>query len=144
MARPYAKLYTNIWADPEFRQLTANAQRLYMFLISQPEINRAGVLTMPTKRWTNAASDLTHNAVWDGITELAAKGYVLVDEIEEELLVRSYIKNDDGWKSPTCAQAICNAVRRVRSPWLQARVMREIRRLDLSTVSGKVNERTGR
>lgn len=60
MAREFGKLYMKMWArGSDFTRLTASAQRLYMFLISQPDLNRTGVVIVAQTRWLKGAADLT-------------------------------------------------------------------------------------
>ena len=143
MSREFGKLYMTMWADRDFVALTPEAQRLYMFLISQPDLSRAGTITLALRRWSRSASGLTPEGVEDALGELACTRFVVVDDFEEELLVRSYIKNDEGWRSPNIMKSICGAAKATISETLRAVVRDEMARIDTSDLPTKINERTG-
>lgn len=143
MAREYGKLYIRAWSNG-FTKLPARAQRTYMFLLSQPDISNAGTLTLALRRWANCVGDETAQDIEDDLKYLAARGYVVVDEGCEELLVRTYIKWDGGWRSPNMMVSIKAAASQALSETIRATLREEITKLDTSTLPKKVNERTGR
>lgn len=143
MAREYGKLYIRAWSNG-FTQLPARAQRTYMFLLSQPDISNAGTLTLALRRWANCVGDETAQDIEDDLKYLAARGYVVVDEECEELLVRTYIKWDGGWRSPNMMVSIKAAASQALSETIRATLREEVTKLDTSALPKKVNERTGR
>jgi len=143
MAREYGKLYIRAWSNG-FTKLPARAQRTYMFLLSQPDISNAGTLTLALRRWANCVGDETAQDIENDLKYLAARGYVVVDEGCEELLVRTYIKWDGGWRSPNMMVSIKAAASQALSETIRATLREEITKLDTSTLPKKVNERTGR
>lgn len=94
MARTQATTYTSIWSDPEFVGLTANAQRVYWLLLSQPKLTLAGSLDSSPKRWARLATDTTETDVLDALDELAEARFVVVDD--DELVLRTFVANDLG------------------------------------------------
>jgi hypothetical protein len=52
MARGHGRILTSIWEDPDFIVLDQAAQWLYLFLLSQPNVNSGGLLALTMKRWT--------------------------------------------------------------------------------------------
>ena len=143
MAREYGKLYIRAWSNG-FTKLPARAQRTYMFLLSQPDISNAGTLTLALRRWANCVGDEAAQDIEDDLKYLAARGYVVVDEECEELLVRTYIKWDGGWRSPNMMVSIKAAASQALSETIRATLREEVTKLDTSTLPKKVNERTGR
>ena len=143
MAREYGKLYIRAWSNG-FTKLPARAQRTYMFLLSQPDISNAGTLTLALRRWANCVGDESAQDIEDDLKYLAARGYVVVDEGCEELLVRTYIKWDGGWRSPNMMVSIKAAASQALSETIRATLREEVTKLDTSTLPKKVNERTGR
>ena len=89
MAREFAKVYMSIWGNPDFTKLSVGAQRLYMFLISQPDLSRAGTITLAFNRWLSRVMDYSREELLSDLAELASTRFVVVDESTEELLVRS-------------------------------------------------------
>lgn len=144
MARRYGKLYVDIWRDPDFNKLTGGAQRLYMFLMSQPDLNSAGVLTMALNRWATRASDTSREDMTQFLYELSKHKFVVVDETCEEVLIRSYIRRDEGWKSPNVIRGIVQTAANVMSETLRAVISDELGKINTSDLSAKINERTGR
>lgn len=144
MAREYAKLLTRIWADGDFKKLTANAQRLYFQIISQPDISMVGVVTLAEKRWAMQVADQPETNVVASLAELENHRFVVVDTNTQEVLVRSFVRSDEGWKSPTAMKGIESAARSVLSDGLKAGIRDELVRIDTSKLSDKVSEKTGR
>ena len=143
MAREYGKLYIRAWSNG-FTKLPARAQRMYMFLLSQPDISNAGTLTLALRRWANCVGDESAADIEDDLRLLSARGYVVVDEGCEELLVRTYIKWDGGWRSPNMMVSIKAAASQALSETIRATLREEVSKLDTSSLPTKVNERTGR
>ena len=59
MARSYAKLLTSIWRNDDYLRLGAAAQRMYVLLLSQPDLSPVGVLTVAERRLADLAPDTT-------------------------------------------------------------------------------------
>lgn len=133
MAR-YARIFSSIWGD-EFTTLTGSAQRLYMLLVTQPDISHAGVLPLTERRWARLASDTDADSVRDDLDELQAARYVIVDTDTEELLVRTYLKWDGQWQNPNGIKAIEKA----RSQVLSLRLA-EVIDTTLRTLAGRPPE----
>lgn len=144
MAREYAKLLTRIWADADFKRLTGNAQRLYFQIISQPDLSSVGVVTLAEKRWAMQVADQAETEVVAAVNELVNSRFVVVDHSTQEVLVRSFIRSDGAWKSPTAMKGIDGAARSVLSDCLKAVIRDELGKVDTSVLSGRVSDKTGR
>ena len=144
MAREFAKVYMSIWGNPDFTRLSVGAQRLYMFLISQPDLSRAGTITLAFNRWLSRVMDYSREELLSDLAELASTRFVVVDESTEELLVRSYIRNDDGWKSPNIMISVSAAARQVMSETLRAVIRQEVAKINTDGLPVKINDKTGR
>lgn len=144
MAREYAKLLTRIWADSEFKGLSGNTQRLYFQIISQPDISMAGVVTLAPTRWSLQVGDQDKVCIEQCLSELESKRFVIIDRSSQEVLVRSFVRSDGGWKSPTTMIGIDSSVRAILSDGLKAAVRDEFSRIDTSKLSVKVSEKTGK
>lgn len=145
MARSYGKIYPQLWATgSDFTHISSSAQRLYLFLISQPDLSRAGVLTLAKRRWARAVQDETVEDIDNALRELAREQFVIVDEDCEEVLIRSFIRWDEGWKSPYIMISLKQTASQVMSETLRAVIREELKRLDLSDLPTQVNQRTGR
>lgn len=144
MSDEFGKVYKRIWGDDDFKALPARQQLLYLKLISQPDISLAGVLTYAPIRWAMQTSDLDPDGLVSDFLDICRAGFVVSDLDTQEVLVRSYIRQDGGWKSPKTMIGIGNAVDRILSPVLRGVVSTELRRVDTSTLSAKVSDTTGR
>lgn len=140
----FGKIFKRAWGDTDFKRLATGEQLLYFKLISQPDISLAGVLTYAPNRWSGQTAGLSVADIERGCQALVAKDYIIVDLDTQEVLVRSYIRNDLGWRSPRTMVGVANAVGRVLSPLLRGVISRELTRLDTSSLSTVVNEKTNR
>lgn len=101
----YGKLLSRIWSDPEFTALTARSQQVYCLLISYSTRNLAGVLPLTLKRWTNSTADATIDNLTTALIDLAANNFIVVDWETEEVLIRTYIRNDEVYRQPNLMKA---------------------------------------
>lgn len=139
----FGKIYKKIWGDSDFKALTAEQQLLYVKLVSQSDISLAGVLTLAPTRWATQTCDLTVGDIEQAIRDLEAARFVVCDRETQEILVRSYIRNDMLWKSIKTMKAIRGAIERVLSPKLRGVISAELARIDTSVISDKVSETYG-
>jgi len=131
MARSYANVLTAIWRDDDFRELSAGAQRTYLMLVTQANISAAGTLPLTVVRWAANARDTTAASVRDDLAELEKGRFIVVDEATEELLVRSFVRHDNGYRNPKRRPAILDAAGEVASDALRVALVGEFARLGL-------------
>lgn len=131
MARAYANVATAIWRDDEFRPLSLAAQHAYLLLMSQPDISAAGVLSLNLTRWASRTKDVTRSSLLAAIEELEAHRFVALDEETEELLVRSFVRWDNGYTNPKRRPVIKDAASHVESGTLRRLLAAELDRLGL-------------
>lgn len=144
MAREYGKVLMSAWTDPDFCALPRRAQGTYFFLTSQSDLNRAGVITMALNRWASRCEENDKAVILNDLATLARGRFIVVDEAEEEVLVRSFIRNDEGWKSPNIMVAVGAAARQISSETLRAVIAKELAKIDTSGLPLKVSDKTGR
>lgn len=106
---------TAIWRDPEWRLLDAAPQRVYMLVITQSEISPCGLIAVTEKRWATYAADTTAKHITDGLDQLEARSFIVLDHDTEELLVRTFAKNDGGAANALRRTAITDAAKAVAS-----------------------------
>lgn len=94
MARHHAAILTEIWSDADFLALTPTAQRLYLFLLSQPQTSLVGHLDILPHRWARKAAGTTIETIMTDLLELEAARFVVVDHDEQELLIRTFVRHD--------------------------------------------------
>lgn len=131
MARKYANILTAIWRNEDFRALTAEEQRVYLQLNTQPDISAAGVLHLSVTRWSAQARNTTPGTVMAALEGLARGRFVIFDTRTEEVLVRSFIRWDGGYTNSKRKPVIRDAVQEVESPAIRRALAAELRRLGL-------------
>lgn len=136
MGRPYAKLYRDIWADDDFTSLGPETRYVYMFLLSQPDLNAAGVLALTVRRWATKAG-ITLDALTAALAILSERGYVVTDASTEELLVRTFVRNDELWRIPNTLYAVLRDAGQTASPVLRLALASELGKLPVDELNGK-------
>jgi hypothetical protein len=135
MARNEARLAVSIWSDKDFLALTAGAQRMFMFLLSQPDLAHTGVVPLRERRWASTAAGLDRQQVAADLAELAEHRFVVVDEDAEEVLVRSFIRRDKVYTQPNVMRAAHEALQLVTSVPIRLTLVAELRRVAVLEMS---------
>lgn len=126
MARSYGKLTSTIWSDPDFQALpNTTTQLLYLALISQPDVSACGRLSVAVNRWTRGMAVGAPEEVTEALHALECAGFVWVDYDSDEVVVRTFIKHDNGISNPRRLAAIRNAVTEISSDHLRMRLYNE-------------------
>ena len=94
----YGKIFNRAWGDADFKALTCQQQLLYLKLVSKTDISLAGVLTLATIRWAGQTAGVTDKDIARTLAELEAARFIVCDRETQEVLVRSYVRNDLGWR----------------------------------------------
>lgn len=139
--RAFAQLYTRIWSDEDFRMRSAAAQRMYMLLLSQPQLTYCGTIPLTLRRWAKCAPDTTPDDIRAALDELAEHRFVVIDEDTDELLVRTFIRNDELWKQPRMLGVALEESLETESPLLRRELAAELRALPTERMADQV-ERT--
>lgn len=131
MSRTYARVMAAIWRNRDFIALTSGAQRVYLMLVTQPDISAAGTLPLCIRRWASLAQDSSPESINNALAELAAGKFVVVDRATDELLVRSFVKWDGGMGNSKRRPVILEAAAEVVSPALREALAVEFRKVGL-------------
>jgi hypothetical protein len=148
MPRTEARIFTSIWKDGDFLSLPPSAQRLYMFLLSQPELTYCGTMPLRPARWVPKAAGLSLADIERDLKELEGSAYppdnpakpapgpeplrspfVITDTEHGELLVRSLLRRDNAWKQPNLLKQAMDASEEIESPRIRLALLAEVRRL---------------
>ncbi|MEV4096945.1 hypothetical protein [Streptosporangium saharense] len=153
MAREEARIFTAIWQDDDFLALDPGPQRLYLFLLSQPDLSYCGLIALRERRWSKKAKGLTVEQITEDLAALAGnpsgkgspnpsrKGspnpsgtpsrnpFLVIDDDTEEVFVRSLIRRDGIWKQPNLLKAAREAAGLIESPKIRAALLEELLRL---------------
>jgi hypothetical protein len=135
MARGHGRILTSIWEDADFLALGQPQQRLYLFLISQPNLNHAGLLDLTLRRWARKAAGLSVAELDKLLTGLEQARFVVVDDDTEELLIRSFVRNDGVWRMPKVMGAMVSGALEISSPKLRRALLAEMDRVPLGELS---------
>lgn len=127
MAREHARILCSIWRPgDDFRDRSPEAQRLYFLLLSQRELNNAGVMPLMLTKWARCSAGTTTADVEAALTELVEHRYVLVDHDTEELLVRTFVRNDGILKHPYTRRSALRSAEQIESRRLRSELAREL------------------
>lgn len=142
MARAHGRVLSSIWEDADFLALTQEQQRLYLFLISQPNLNHAGLLPLTLRRWARKAVGLTAAELDDHLVSLAGAQFIVLDDDTEELLIRSFVRNDGVWRMPKVMGAMVSGAMEISSPMLRQALLVEMDRIPLDELSDEPTKST--
>ena len=137
MARGHGRILTSIWEDADFLALDEREQRLYLFLISQPNLNHAGLLDLTLRRWSRKAHGLTSAELEKLLQALEAARFIVMDDDTEELLIRSFIRNDGVWRMPKVMGAMVSGALEISSKRLQRALLDEMDRIPLEELNAE-------
>lgn len=129
MARDHARMYCSIWADPDWKGLTRDAQWLYELCCTQLDLSNAGVLAYRPAAWAQFAADLTPASVKKAARVLEERRFVVIDVDTTELLIRTFVRHDRVLRQPNVAVNMARAARQIVSPRLRHVFNEELVRL---------------
>ena len=131
MARDYARIMTAIWGNKEFCNLGEGPQRMYLLLVTQPDISAAGVLRLWVPRWALMSRTSTADGLTKHLRDLEAGRFIVVDWVTGELLIRSFIRWDAGFNNPKRRPVIVRAGNEVLSENIARHLEIEFKRCGL-------------
>lgn len=127
MARKYAKMWLSAWAPgSEFYDLSADAQWLYWTLVGHPKLTPAGVLAHQPRQWAKRAKGVGPKRITAAYEELVAGRYLLADNDTEEVLIRTFIRHDKGYRTPNIRKSIEVSIARIESHRLRVAATHEL------------------
>lgn len=141
MARGHGRILASIWDDDDFLALNEREQRMYLFLISQPNLNHAGLLDLTLRRWSRKARGLNSAEVEELLQALEAARFIVVDDDTEELLIRSFIRNDGVWRMPKVMGAMVSGALEISSRRLRRALLAEVDRIPVDELSDEPGAR---
>lgn len=129
MARKYAQIKSDIWVNDDFLDLTMTEQWVYLHIATHGKLTYCGTLDWRPKRIPPMAHGLTLGEVNDAAEVLRAKRYIIIDDDTEEVLVRSFLRNDGLLKQKNMGGAVANAYKDIGSRELKGVIVHELKRL---------------
>jgi hypothetical protein len=128
VARDRASIRLDIWADADWRDLDDVQQFLYFQLLSHPTLSYAGVADWRPGRIAMFSKNGSAADVRVRAEALQARGFVLIDDESEEILIRSFIKHDGILKQPKLAVSMANAYAAIASRKIREVVAFEVQK----------------
>lgn len=128
MAREYASIKLSIWNDDDWRDLSPLAKLLYLSLLTSSTLSHCGVADWRPARLA-ATVGMTTAEVEESGAELVDSLHLVIDEASEEVLIRSFVRNDGLMKQPKMAVAMASAHAAVASKAIRGVIVHEIKRL---------------
>lgn len=120
---------SRIWGDKDFTSLSAREQQVFMMLFSFPTRNLAGVVPLTLRRWATCTSDATVENITAALRVLEHVRFVIIDWDTEEVLIRTYIRNDEIWRQPNLMVRCLKFCHAVASETLRAAIAEELTRV---------------
>jgi hypothetical protein len=141
MPRDHARLLTKMWRDDEdWRSLPVQAQHMYFLLLSQPTLSYAGTLDITMTRWARLADGLTVDQIDKAIRLLEDRRFLVIDWATEELMIRTFLRNDGVYKQPNPLKAAVRvAIDEVESDLIREAMATELRRVGLHHLADRLN-----
>ena len=127
--RQYALIHLAILDDPSWRCLTRSQQNLYLLLLLKLSTNLCGVVDWRPKKLAVNASDMTVETIEADAVVLEKKLYIVRDEDTDEVLIRSFLRNDAPLKSSKTAIAVRSSYTDTASSKLRGVIVFELQRL---------------
>jgi len=135
VARSHGRILSAIWTDTEFTALPCGPQRLYLFLLSQSDLSHAGLLPLRARRWAAKVGGATADSIEADLDVLAGARFVVIDRDTEEVLIRTFVRNDGVYKQPRVMQRMREDAQQIESPALRGAFLAELDRLPLDELS---------
>ncbi|WNM67284.1 RepA-like replication initiator [Arthrobacter phage Wyborn] len=127
--RNYGKIKLSAQSDPDWRALSHHAQWLYWALVGSEKLSACGMLEWRPKQFAALSPTVNVELVEVALDELRAMKFVVLDEETDELLLRSFVRNDDVVQNRNMMVAVIKAWRMITSLTLRGVVVHELIRL---------------
>lgn len=129
MAKEYGQLRHDIWSDDDWLNLTVPAQHLYMVLLSDPTLNYCGVANWHVGRMAQRSAENGPQDTLRAASELSDSHFIVIDEMTEEVMIRSYLKHDPILKNPRLSVTMAKEYAVIGSRKIRAALVYELNRL---------------
>lgn len=127
MARAEARIQVSIWSpESEFCELTPDAQWTYFLILGQSDLSLCGVAPLTLGRWARKAKGISPEWLRERIEVLAAERYVVVDWVNEEVWVRTFVKWDGILKGPNQFTGMSRDFAGIQSAAIRAAFIEEL------------------
>ena len=129
MARDRASIRIDMWGDGDWRDLSQDAQHLYMLLLSHPKLSYAGVTEWHPGKLAAMTNGVDAGKIMASGSALESHGFIVVEPSTDEVLVRSFIKHDGLMKQPKLVVSMTTAYAAVASRRIQLVIAHEVQKM---------------
>jgi len=130
MAREFGKIWFSLFQDDHFCAQPRLDKLVYVALVAQPAVNYAGILPMQLRKLRKACGG-TEEEIKAALIRLERNRYAFTDSDTEEILIRTFIRNDEVYKQPNLLLNALRSAAQVESPKLGAVLLDEIAKVEV-------------
>lgn len=141
MANAVGLIRESIWRDRDFRALPRTAQATYLQVLSQKDLDCAGVLILHIEYLTKGCDEMSVDNLWHDLKILEQTRFLFVDSDTDELFIRSYIRLV-AVRSPNMWKAVKRRAKYIESLKIRSVLAGELRRLGKPDADDLANEIT--
>ena len=127
--RTFGKIKLSAQRDADWRALSHTAQWLYWALIGSESLTACGAMDYKPKHLQALSPTMNVGGIEAAMDELRARHFVVLDDETDELLIRSFVRNDDVVLNRNMMVAVVKAGRKLASLRLQGVLAFELLRL---------------
>lgn len=139
MAREFGKLWFSLFADEHFCAQPILDKLIFTVLLGQPAFNYAGWSPIQLRKWAKGCQPASDMEIKAALIRLERNRYVYTDSHTEEVLIRSFIRNDRVEKQPNLLINALGSAAVLESPKLAAVLLTELDRVTVpETSSAKI------
>jgi hypothetical protein len=128
-SEPHARILRSIWLNEEWLDLSIPAQWLYTRILTSAKVSKAGVAEWRPKVLTQSAIGVSAELLESAALELEETMFLVIDRGTEEVLIRSFVRNDGLLAQPNMATAVAKAYADIGSRRLRGVLNHELHRL---------------
>lgn len=140
MPNAAAMIYESIWRDGDWRKLSRGAQCLYVQLLSQKELDCAGLLPLQPNKWVKGCDSMTTDELWADMDELQEHRFAFYDVDTDEVLIRTQVHKPFIIKGPKTRASAMRAARLCASPFLRSVLAAELRAAGIAEFTAVADE----
>jgi hypothetical protein len=119
MARTYARVSVDRHHDLDWQALTFAEQGCYDFLLTHPKLSLCGALDVKVNVWQAKAAGDAPELLVPLLESLEAKRFVRWDRSTDELVIRTFVKNDKVLQNQNSGRGMWSSWRTIESEELR-------------------------
>jgi len=137
MARSFGKLWWSLFQDEHFCAQPILDKLLFTVLLGQQAFSYAGMSPIQLRKWAKGCRPASDLEIKAALIRLERNRYVFTDSETEEVLIRSFIRNDEVEKQPNLLISALSSAAEVESPKLAAVLLAELDRVTIPETSNE-------